>query len=71
MPKQKTKKIIEKRFRITKKGKVMRRQGFRRHLNAKKTAKRKRSLKNVVETDKYHSKVIRKVTGNIIKKKKG
>src|SRR3989344_888341 len=36
MPKQKTKKSITRRFKVTKKGKLLRRQGFRRHLNVKK-----------------------------------
>jgi len=63
MPKQKTKKSITRRFRITKKGKVMRRQGFRRHLNVKKSSKKKRALSRVVQTDKVHSRKIKKVLG--------
>ena len=47
--KQKTRKSITKRFKITKRGKVLRRQGFRGHLNVKKTKKRKRRLKRRVE----------------------
>jgi len=61
--KQKTKKIISKRFKITKKGKVLRRQAFRRHLNVKKTAKRKRRLKKVIETKKVYAKKIKKILG--------
>lgn len=61
--KVKTKKSLTKRFKITKKGKVLRRQGFRRHLNTGKSKKRKRRLKRVVETDKVHAKKIKKVLG--------
>ena len=56
--KQKTKKILVKRFRITKKGKVLRRQGFRRHLNVKKSSKKKRRLKRSIEVKKSHAKKI-------------
>jgi len=61
--KQKTKKILIKRFKITKKGKVLRRQGFRRHLNAKKSAKKKRGLNRIVKTNKVLSKKIKKALG--------
>lgn len=61
--KQKTKKIITKRFRITKTGKVLRGQGFRRHLNAKKSSRRKRRLSGLIQTDKVHAKKIRKIMG--------
>jgi large subunit ribosomal protein L35 len=63
MPKQKTRKSITRRFRITKKGKVMRAQGFRRHLNVKKSAKKKRRLKRVIETKKTYAKKIKKFMG--------
>jgi len=63
MPKQKTKKIITKRFKITKKGKVIRRKSFARHLNAKKSSKRKRRLSRMVNTNKIYAKKIRKVLG--------
>jgi len=42
MPKQKTRKSIAKRFKITKTGKVMRRGSFSRHLKAGKSKKRQR-----------------------------
>jgi large subunit ribosomal protein L35 len=61
--KQKTRKSLTKRFKITKKGKVMRRQAFKRHLNAKKSAKRKRRLSGVVVTKKAHAKRIKKALG--------
>jgi large subunit ribosomal protein L35 len=63
MPKQKTKKILTKRLRITKKGKVLRRQGFKRHLNVKKSAKKKRGLKRVIPMGKTFAKKVRKVLG--------
>jgi len=63
MPKVKTKKILTKRIRVTKKGKVLRRQSFGRHLNVKKSSKRKRRLGRVVETKKVHARKIRKVLG--------
>jgi large subunit ribosomal protein L35 len=63
MPKQKTKKILTKRFRITKTGKVLRRQGFRRHLNVKKSSRKKRRLKRVISTHKTYAKKVRKVLG--------
>lgn len=63
MPKQKTKKSITRRFKITKTGKVLRRQGFRRHLNVKKSSKKKRKLKRIVETNKIYAKKIKKFLG--------
>jgi len=63
MPKQKTKKIITRRLRVTKTGKVMRRQSFARHLNAKKTAKRKRRLRKPIQTKKSYAKKIKKILG--------
>lgn len=69
MPKQKTRKSITKRFKITKGGKVLRRKGFRRHLNVKKSKKKKRQSKRLVETEKVYAKKIKKVLG--VKKRKG
>lgn len=63
MPKIKTKKIITKRFRLTKKGKLLRKQGFKRHLNAKKSSKRKRALGRTVKTHKTWAKKIKKALG--------
>jgi large subunit ribosomal protein L35 len=63
MPKQKTRKIITKRFRITKNGKVLRGQSFRRHLNEHKSAKRKRRLGKVITTRKVMSDRIKKMMG--------
>jgi len=63
MPKLKTRKLITKRFRVTKNGKVLRGQGFRRHLNAKKTSSRKRRLSKVISTKKVYAKKIKKALG--------
>lgn len=63
MPKQKTRKSVANRFRITKSGKVLRRQGFRRHLNVKKSKSKKRRLKRVINTKKTYAKKIRKALG--------
>jgi len=63
MPKQKTRKSIIKRFRVTKNGKVLRTQGFVGHLNAKKSSKRKRRLKGMVTTRKVYADKIRKALG--------
>ncbi|HUV46675.1 MAG TPA: 50S ribosomal protein L35 [Candidatus Bathyarchaeia archaeon] len=57
MPKQKTRKSVLKRFKVTKTGKVIRRGSFARHLNAKKTKKRQR-----------RQRVPKLVTGKIAKK---
>ncbi|OGM05174.1 50S ribosomal protein L35 [Candidatus Woesebacteria bacterium RIFCSPHIGHO2_01_FULL_39_32] len=63
MPKMKTRKSITRRFKVTKNGKVMRRQGFRGHLNVKKSSKRKRRLGRVVATRKVYAKKIKKALG--------
>jgi large subunit ribosomal protein L35 len=63
MPKQKTRKSITRRFKVTKSGKVMRRQAFRRHLNVKKSSRKKRRLKRVVEANKPFAKKIKKLLG--------
>lgn len=44
MPKQKTRRAAAKRFRLTKKGKIMRRHSGMRHLLVSKSAKKKRIL---------------------------
>lgn len=63
MGKLKTRKSITSRFRITKTGKVLRRQGFRRHLKANKSAKRLRNLKKVIELTGPIAKKIKKALG--------
>jgi len=63
MNKNKTRKLITKRIRVTKNGKVMRRKAFARHLNAKKSAKRKTNLRRVTVANKVQSRKIRKALG--------
>lgn len=48
---------------MTKTGKVLRRQGFRRHLNVKKSRKKLRNLKRVKEVKGFYAKKIRKALG--------
>lgn len=61
--KLKSRKSISKRLKITKNGKIVRRQSFRRHLKAGKTSKRLRNLKRMKELTGYYAKKIRKATG--------
>jgi len=51
MPKMKTYKAIRKRFRVTAKGKLKRRQAGKKHLQSHKTGKRKRQLRSPVTQD--------------------
>ena len=67
--KMKTRKSVTKRFKITKKGKVLRRQAFKGHLNAKKSSKRKRRLRRVVKTNDSYAKRIKKRMGTRIRSK--
>lgn len=63
MSKLKTKKSLVKRLKITKKGKVIRRQSFRRHIKATKTKKQLRNLKRVKVMTGYYAKKILKAVG--------
>ncbi len=63
MPKTKTRKSLIRRFRLTTRGKVLRRQGFRRHLAASKSKKRLRNLKKVIELTGPYAKKIKQVLG--------
>lgn len=63
MPKQKTRKLLTRRFKITKSGKVLRRRAFRRHLKAGKSRKRLRNLKRVVELKGHMARKIKKILG--------
>ena len=47
MPKMKTKKAIAKRFRVTGTGRLKRSRAYKQHILTKKSAKRKRNLRNV------------------------
>ncbi|MCX6705726.1 MAG: 50S ribosomal protein L35 [Candidatus Woesebacteria bacterium] len=70
MPKLKTRKSLVKRFRITKNGKIMRRQSFRRHLKAHKSKKQLKNLKRTVQLKGFYAKKIHKATGTVVKKAK-
>ena len=59
MPKLKTNKGAQKRFKLTKSGKVKRKKEGARHILTKKTRKRKRSLKASTMVDKTVEKKIR------------
>lgn len=48
MTKQKTKKAVRKRMRLTKTGKVKRNQAFTSHMLVRRSAKRKRQLRKAV-----------------------
>lgn len=63
MGKMKTKKSLTNRLKITKNGKIMRRQSFRRHLKANKSAKRLRNLKKTIELKGFYAKKVHKFTG--------
>jgi large subunit ribosomal protein L35 len=63
MKKQKTRKSISRRFKITKTGKILRRRSGTRHLRVKKSRKQKRRLKNQVAVKKTYAKKLAKVIG--------
>lgn len=63
MPKQKTRKSVLNRFKVTKKGKIIRRRAFRRHLKAGKSRSRLRNLKKSRVIKGHFAKKVRKVLG--------
>jgi large subunit ribosomal protein L35 len=63
MPKQKTRKSITRRFKITAGGKVLRGRSFNRHLRVKKSAKQKRRLKKTIEVKGFYAKKVKKILG--------
>lgn len=68
MAKVKTRKSVAKRFRVTRKGKVMRGKSFKSHLRVKKSAKQRRRLGKTVELRPVYAKKIKKVLGTRVKK---
>jgi len=64
MPKLKTKKAAAKRFKITGSGKVKRNKAFKRHILTKKSAKRKRNLRQSTIVSKADEKRIKKLLHN-------
>ena len=69
MNKRKVRKSITNRFKVTKTGKVMRRQSFRRHIKNSKTSKQLRRLKRVVELKGFYAKKVKKAFGKKVHKK--
>jgi len=63
MPKMKTNKSTLKRFKITGKGKVKRRQANKSHILTKKAPKRKRHLRDAKIAAKGDSRRVRKMLG--------
>lgn len=59
MPKLKTNKGVAKRFKITKKGKILRKMAGKRHLAASKSRKRKRRLSQAMGLSGTGSKLIK------------
>ena len=66
--KQKTRKSLTKRFRVTARGKLMRGKSFGSHLNVKKSSKHRRRLGRQVEIKGHFAKKLTKAMG--IKRKK-
>ncbi|MFH1381149.1 MAG: 50S ribosomal protein L35 [Candidatus Omnitrophota bacterium] len=60
MPKLKTKKAMQKRFKITKKGKVKRTRAGRRHILTSKSRKRKRNLRRSGLASKEEARTIKR-----------
>jgi ribosomal protein L35 len=69
MGKVKTRGILTSRLKITKNGKVTRRQSFRRHLKAAKSSKQLRNLKRTIPVTGYLAKKVMKVVGRRINAK--
>lgn len=63
MPKFKTRGSITKRFRVTKKGKILARHAFNRHLKSSKTRKQKRALSRPNEITGFYAKKLKKRLG--------
>jgi large subunit ribosomal protein L35 len=63
MPKQKTKKSLAKRFKVTKNGKVLHRHSFTSHLKSNKSSTQKRRLAGTGHANKSFAKRIRKFLG--------
>ncbi len=63
MPKQKMNKSAAKRFRVTRRGKVMRRMSGHGHLLAKKSKKRKRNLRQPKQCQPLDAKRMKRLLG--------
>ncbi|KKP48085.1 MAG: 50S ribosomal protein L35 [Candidatus Woesebacteria bacterium GW2011_GWA1_33_30] len=63
----KIKQLVTNRIRVTKNGKLLRRQAFKRHLNAGKSKKRLRKLSKMVLVKEVFAKKLRKYLGTKLK----
>lgn len=63
MPKQKTRKGTAKRFKITKRGKILRRRQYGRHLRAAKSGAQKRRYKEPATVAPGFAKMIKRLLG--------
>ena len=61
MPKMKSNSGAKKRFRVTRKGKAVRAQGYKSHLLESKSSKRKRQLRGTVATSEAETKRIKRM----------
>ena len=61
--KEKTRKSLAKRFKVTKSGKVLRRVVGQDHLLSKKSSDKKRNLKKMIEMSAPEAKKIKKLLG--------
>jgi len=66
--KLKIRQLVTNRIRVTKNGKLLRRQAFKRHLNAGKSKKRLRRLSRTVSVKEVLAKKLRKYLGVSLKK---
>ena len=64
MPKIKTNKGAAKRFKMNKKGKVKRGQAFAGHILTKKTAKRKRKLRQTAFVSAQEERTVKRLLGS-------
>ena len=61
MPKVKTKRAAAKRFKVTGAGKLKRMKAYKSHILTKKSAKRKRNLRQAAMTDATNVKTMKKI----------
>ncbi|MCI6603472.1 MAG: 50S ribosomal protein L35 [Clostridiales bacterium] len=61
MPKMKTHSSSKKRYKVSGSGKIRRAQAFKKHILTKKTSKRKRNLRKIVELSPANAKKVRQL----------
>lgn len=61
MPKMKTHSSSKKRYKVSGSGKIRRAQAFKKHILTKKTSKRKRNLRKIVELSPSNAKKVRQL----------